>query len=273
MGILVIEADPRQASAIRHIVCDLIKTKLTLVDSIAAAVDALATDTPELILLPPIISAADEAELRRALRRLPAAAHVEMQATPMLETPGQTTHAAEQARGRRPAGLAVTHVDADVQAFAAQVSSCLERARSQQKETEAPAKHRSASRRDAAAAHAAAPARPAPVHYGAPRRHARVAGPFDGFRRGAIDTPVRIQDVSEGGCFVNSVHSNEGDGEVTLAIQLSDENWITVKGEIVRSVAGFGFGVQFLELPDGTRAELAAVIAERGHAPELVSGF
>jgi hypothetical protein len=273
MGILAIEADPRQASAIRHIVCDLIKTKLTLVDSIAGAVDALEIQTPELILLPPIISSADEAELRRALGRLPSAAHVEMHATPMLETPGQTTNAAEQARGGRPAGLTETNVDPDVQAFAERVSSCLERARRHQQQTEPPARQRPAPRRDASPAHATAPPQPAAAHHAVPRRHMRVAGPFDGFRRGAIDTPVRIQDVSEGGCFVNSVHSNERDGEVTLAIHLSDENWITVKGEIVRSVAGFGFGVQFLELPDGPRAELAAVIAERGHAPELEPDF
>ena len=159
-----IEADPRQASAIRHIVCDLIKTKLTLVDSIAGAVDALATQTPELILLPPIISSADEAELRRALGRLPSAAHVEMHATPMLETPGQTTNAAEQARGGRPAGLAETNIDPDVQAFAERVSSCLERARRHQPDSEPPARPRPASRRDASPGHATAPAKTTAAH-------------------------------------------------------------------------------------------------------------
>ena len=63
MAVLAIEADPRQASALRHIVCDLVKSRLTLVDSIAGAVLALSTETPEMILLPPIISPGDEAEL------------------------------------------------------------------------------------------------------------------------------------------------------------------------------------------------------------------
>ena len=70
MAVLAIEADPRQASALRHIVCDLLKSRLTLVDSIAGAVDAMSAETPDLILLPPIISPGDEAELLRALRRL-----------------------------------------------------------------------------------------------------------------------------------------------------------------------------------------------------------
>src|SRR5205809_3736858 len=132
MAVLAIEADPRQASALRHIVCDLLKSRLTLVDSIAGAVDALSTETPDLILLPPIISPGDEAELLRAIRRLPSAAHVEMHTTPMLESPSQTAHAAERVRGGRRAGAAEPPDDPEVRAFAAQVSSSLEKARKQE---------------------------------------------------------------------------------------------------------------------------------------------
>jgi hypothetical protein len=265
MAVLAIEADPRQASALRHIVCDLLKSRLTLVDSIAGAVQALAAETPDLILLPPIISPGDEAELLRAVRRLASAAHVEMHITPMLESPAQTAHAAERSRAGRRAGAAD---DPEVQAFAAQVSSCLERAR----------KHHAHAGEDQRHAHKPAPrashrpATPQPAHTIA-RRHVRVAGPFDGFRRGAIDTPVLIQDLSEGGCFVNCVHSSEHDGNVTLAIHLPNESWITVKAEIVRSMPGFGFGVRFIEIPDAARAELALVIAERGQLVQYESSL
>jgi hypothetical protein len=141
------------------------------------------------------------------------------------------------------------------------VSSSLERAR----------KHRAGAgqqRRHAAKPAERAPQRPATpqLPHTIARRHVRVAGPFDGFRRGAIDTPVLIQDLSEGGCFVNCVHSSMHDGEVTLGILLPNERWITVKAEIVRSMPGFGFGVRFVEIPDAARAELALVIAERGQA-------
>jgi hypothetical protein len=38
------------------------------------------------------------------------------------------------------------------------------------------------------------------------RHYDRVAGPFDGRRVGALETPVRIYDLSEGGCFINASH-------------------------------------------------------------------
>jgi PilZ domain len=264
MAVLAIEADPRQASALRHIVCDLVKSRLTLVDSIAGAVLALSTETPEMILLPPIISPGDEAELLTAIRRLPSAAHVEMHVTPMLESPAQAAHAADRARGGRRAGAAEPADDPEVLAFAAQVSSCLERARLHPDHVGKSDRH--AQRTSPSAAPRPAKLEPAPA---SKRRHVRVAGPFDGFRRGAIDTPMMIQDLSEGGCFVNCVHSSAHDGEVTLAIHLPNENWITVKAEIVRSMPGFGFGVRFVDLPEDARAELALLIAERGQLVQV----
>jgi hypothetical protein len=258
MAILAIEADPRQASALRHIICDLLKSRLTLVDSIAGAVDAMSTETPDLILLPPIISPGDEAELLRAIRRLPAAAHVEMHVTPMLESPAQTANAADRSRVGGRAGAPEAD-DPEVRAFAAQVSLSLEKAR----------KHHGPEQRPA---NRAVPrtTKPQPVH-ATPRQHVRVAGPFEGFRRGSIDTPVVIQDLSEGGCFVNCVHSSRHDGEVTLAIRLPNGNLITVKAEIVRSMPGFGFGVRFVEVPDTARAELAMLVAERGEIVQYES--
>lgn len=269
MAVLAIEADPRQASALRHIVCDLLKSRLTLVDSVAAAVHAMSTETPDLILLPPIISPGDEAELLSAIRRLPSAANVEMHVTPMLESPAQTAHAADRSRSGRRGGGAETADDPEVRAFTAQVSSSLERARQHQADAGG-----AADRRAHKPAHRASsrPAKPQPAHSN-PRRHIRVPGPFDGFRRGAIDTPVLIQDLSEGGCFVNCVHSSEHDGEVTLAILLPNERWITVRAEIVRSMPGFGFGVRFLAVPDAARAELALVIAERGQVVQHESSL
>jgi hypothetical protein len=251
MAVLAIEADPRQASALRHIVCDLLKTRLTLVDSIASAVHSMSHETPDLILLPPIISPGDEAELLTAIRRLPAAAHVEMHVTPMLESPAQTANAADRARGGRRLGAAETQDDPEVRAFAAHVSSCLEKARSSQRDT--------GDEERGATPRAKSQAAPADG-----RRPQRVAGPFDGFRRGALDTPVLIQDLSVSGCFVNSVHSSHHDGEVILKILLPNEIWITVKAQIVRSVPGFGFGARFVDLPDSARAEIQQLVAELG---------
>jgi CheY-like chemotaxis protein len=262
MAVLAIEADPRQASAIRYIVCDLVKTKLTLVDSIGAAIEALATHTPDLILLPPLLSPGDEAELLRAVRSLPAAAHVEMQVTPMLESPAE---AKALSRQRRLAHAAPDGAD-DVQVFAEHVSGSLVRARKRRRDgaDERETNNRAADSQTEyliAIASEKEKSRDRPER----RQHVRIAGPFDGYRRGVLDTPLLIQDLSESGCFVNSVHSSEYDGELTLAILLPHQHWITVKAEIVRSSPGFGFGVRFLDLSDAVRAELARVVTE--HAP------
>jgi hypothetical protein len=95
------------------------------------------------------------------------------------------------------------------------------------------------------------------------RQHIRVDGPFDGCRRGVFDMPILIHDLSESGCFVDSLQGVETGCQLTLGVQPTGEDWITVKGEVVRACAGFGFAVRFVEMPDAVRAGLARVVASR----------
>ena len=41
------------------------------------------------------------------------------------------------------------------------------------------------------------------------RQHARVPGPFDGYRISVLPIPVQIYDLSPGGCFVNSLNEQK----------------------------------------------------------------
>src|SRR5262245_225890 len=89
------------------------------------------------------------------------------------------------------------------------------------------------------------------------RRHVRVAGPFDGYRIGLLDMPVRIADLSEGGCFVGSQHGEPEPGrELVLKIQLPDEGQICLKGKALYAKPGFGFAVVFLEVPEEAAVKL-----------------
>jgi hypothetical protein len=88
------------------------------------------------------------------------------------------------------------------------------------------------------------------------RRHDRVPGPFDGRRVGVLHTPVRIYDLSEGGCFINSMHDQQPGIAVVLEIELPDEGWIRVKCETLYTKPGFGFAVRFVELTDGISMRL-----------------
>jgi hypothetical protein len=83
-----------------------------------------------------------------------------------------------------------------------------------------------------------------------------VAGPFDGVRVGLLETPVRIYDLSVGGCFVHSLHEQQEGTMIVLKIDLPQEGWITTKAETLHSRPGFGFAVRFVDLDKKTEARL-----------------
>ena len=92
---------------------------------------------------------------------------------------------------------------------------------------------------------------------GAGRRHyERIPGPFDGRRVGLLETPVRLYDLSRGGCFVNSLHDQEEGTTVVLKIDLPHEGWITARAETVYRRLGFGFAVRFVEMTPDAAARL-----------------
>jgi CheY-like chemotaxis protein len=102
------------------------------------------------------------------------------------------------------------------------------------------------------------------------RRHVRVAGPFDGYRVGLVDTPVRIYDLSEGGCFVNCLHATPAPGRsLSLKIDVPDEGWISLKGEAVYARPEFGFAVSFVDVPAEASDRLRrGLLRLRGLLPE-----
>jgi hypothetical protein len=88
------------------------------------------------------------------------------------------------------------------------------------------------------------------------RQHVRVTGPFDGRRIGLIETSVQIYDLSEGGCFVNSLQEQTEGREVELEIVLPLEGRIKVTGLTLYSRPGFGFAARFTKMDDDAMAKL-----------------
>ena len=86
------------------------------------------------------------------------------------------------------------------------------------------------------------------------RAHRRFPGPFDGRRVGALETPIRIYDLSRGGCFITSMHEQQPGIELTLKIDLPTQGWVTVVAQTLARQNEFGFAVQFV----GVDAEAAA---------------
>jgi hypothetical protein len=88
------------------------------------------------------------------------------------------------------------------------------------------------------------------------RKHLRIAGPFDGRRVGALETPVKLFDLSRGGCFVNSLHQQQIGIRLVLKIDLPYEGVITVKAETLYRRDEFGFAVRFVEMSDEASEKL-----------------
>jgi hypothetical protein len=92
------------------------------------------------------------------------------------------------------------------------------------------------------------------------RQHARVSGPFDGRRLGILDTPIRIYDLSIGGCFINSLHDQSRDTTIVLEIDLPYEGSIKVKGRTLYRKPDYGYAVRFTEMSDETKRRLHRAI-------------
>src|ERR1700730_12876578 len=101
---------------------------------------------------------------------------------------------------------------------------------------------------------------PGPVTTKDRRQHLRITGPFDGRRVSALKTPVQIYDLSQGGCFINSVHEQQLGVTCLLEIDLPYEGSITVKAETLYSKPEFGFAVRFIEMTEDTSARLLRVL-------------
>jgi PilZ domain len=81
-----------------------------------------------------------------------------------------------------------------------------------------------------------------------PRQHNRVVSPFEG-RMGDLETPVRIYDLSEGGCLISSLIDAHTIGRrFVLTIDLSETEHVTVEAEVVNARPEFGFGARFVGL-------------------------
>ena len=77
---------------------------------------------------------------------------------------------------------------------------------------------------------------------------------------------ARVDDVSMGGCFVNTYGKVELGEHVDLEIQLPSGEWLPLRGEVASYQPGVGFGIAFTELSEqesGALRELLLTAVER----------
>ena len=72
---------------------------------------------------------------------------------------------------------------------------------------------------------------------------------------------ARVDDVSLGGCFVNTLGRVEQNEEVNLQIELPSGEWLSLSGCVASYQPGVGFGMCFDTLGEEKLATLAELIA------------
>lgn len=72
---------------------------------------------------------------------------------------------------------------------------------------------------------------------------------------------ARVDDVSMGGCFVNTFGRVELDEEVNLQIQLPSGEWLPLHGRVASYQPGVGFGIAFTLLGQEETKVLEELIA------------
>ena len=72
---------------------------------------------------------------------------------------------------------------------------------------------------------------------------------------------ARIEDLSLGGCFVNTTGRVDPGEVVSLSIKLPSGEWLPLRGEVVSFQQGIGFGVLFSFLTDEEEQALRELIS------------
>ena len=96
--VLALEPDPRQAAALKLVVKDRVGANFVLAESKDAALAAIRSAVPDLILLTALISPRDESEIADLVRELDGAEHTQTLTIPMLDL-GTARPAKKKKRG------------------------------------------------------------------------------------------------------------------------------------------------------------------------------
>lgn len=124
--ILAIEPERQQAALLSSLVRGRLRAELVLADTTEQALVAIGDRVPDLVLIPTLLSAQEDAALAGALRMIAAAANVQMLTIPLLAAPAR---AAERlgmlAKWRRSKQAVPTAAGCDPAVFAEQIASYL----------------------------------------------------------------------------------------------------------------------------------------------------
>ena len=71
---------------------------------------------------------------------------------------------------------------------------------------------------------------------------------------------ARVTDLSEGGCYLDTVGEVMTGAIVAFRVLLSDGDWLYLEGEVRHHRPGLGFGVRFVDLNDEQHEKLLLLL-------------
>jgi PilZ domain len=79
---------------------------------------------------------------------------------------------------------------------------------------------------------------------------------------------ARVTDLSEGGCYIDSLCEAYVGEVIRFNMQLPSGEWLELTGEIAHHVPQLGFGVRFVNLSDSNRQKLLTILASPSGSPD-----
>lgn len=73
---------------------------------------------------------------------------------------------------------------------------------------------------------------------------------------------ARVTDLSEGGCYVDSLGEAQIGEVLSFKLQLPDGQWLELSGEVAHQTPPLGFGLKFVILSDEQRGKLRLLLDE-----------
>lgn len=93
------------------------------------------------------------------------------------------------------------------------------------------------------------------------RKHERVPILVEVLWGGGTRTSgARTTDISEGGCFIDTMEHAAVGETIGFKLLLPDGEWIPVQGQVVYELPRTGFGVRFTNISDSDRERLKALL-------------
>lgn len=71
---------------------------------------------------------------------------------------------------------------------------------------------------------------------------------------------ARVTDLSEGGCYVDTMGEAYVGEVLVFKLQLPDGAWLELSGEVAHQTPPLGFGLRFVDLTDSQRGKLYSLL-------------